>query len=171
MVLTITMLYSAEKVENWMLRLRFSSKICYPQPTDCRRMYADSVQGRLWWWQWYDGQGDDSNNDSVGDGDHSTRSIQTSRFSSSSFVSNLPTTRTFSSAQCIARKTQLLLMYASFCCSAQALHWQQDIKQAPKQATRLSYTQNSMLVWNCALIRCSSASRLCSGLHTAITAE
>ena len=44
MVLTIPMLDSAEKVENWILGLRFSSKICCLQPPDCGCMCAHSVQ-------------------------------------------------------------------------------------------------------------------------------
>ena len=143
MVLTITILDSAEKGANWILRLRFSSKICCPQPTDCRCMCAHSVQGWLWWWQWYDGHGDDSDDDSdddrVGDGDHSTRSTKTNEFSSSTFMSNLVKTQRFYLAKSMVSKTQLLPMNTSLSCSSQALCCDADIKQALKQAMKQAY--------------------------------
>ena len=43
--MTITILDSADRVENWILGLRCSSKICCLQPTDCRCMY-EYIQSR-----------------------------------------------------------------------------------------------------------------------------
>jgi hypothetical protein len=48
-------------------------------------------------------------------------------------------------AICIARKTQLLLMYASLSCSSQALRCHVDIKQALKKAMKQAYKQDIKL--------------------------
>jgi hypothetical protein len=76
MVLTIAALDSAGKVDNWILgradlRLRFSSGISCPLPTDCGvyvriRSGADGNGD--------EGDGDVGDGDGVADGDHSIRS-------------------------------------------------------------------------------------------------
>jgi len=60
----------------------------------------------------------------------------------STFISNIPTTERFPSAKCIARKTQLLPMYASLSCSSPTFHHHADIKQALKQAMKKAYKQD-----------------------------
>jgi hypothetical protein len=44
--------------------------------------------------------------------------------------------------KCIARKTQLLTMFASLIRSSQALRWYAVIKQALKEAIKQAYKQN-----------------------------
>jgi len=78
MVLTIAASDSARMVSNWILEradlpLRFSSGICCMPPINFGYMWVHSVLGQRWWWQWYDGNGDDGDG-VVGDGDHSNRS-------------------------------------------------------------------------------------------------
>jgi len=85
-------------------------------------------------------------------------------------VYNLPTTHRFSSAKCIVRKTQLLMMFASLSFTFQVLYCYVVIKQALKEAIIQAYKQNIKQASDYALIRCSNALRLSSELHTAITA-
>jgi hypothetical protein len=88
------------------------------------------------------GHGDDSNDDSIGDGEYSSRNTQPSRLSSSTFVKNVLKTNSFSSTRFITRKTQLLTMLASLSCSLQALHCDAVIKQALKEVIQQAYKQN-----------------------------
>jgi len=48
----------------------------------------------------------------------------------------------FSSAKCIARKTQLLMIFASLSCSSQVLHCYAVIMQALKEAIKQAYKHN-----------------------------
>jgi hypothetical protein len=70
----------------------------------------------------------------------------------------------------MARKTQLLMMFESLSCSSQAFRCYAVIKQTLKEAIKQAYKQNIKQASDYALIKYSNASRLSSGLHTAITA-
>jgi ribosomal protein S20 len=61
-------------------------------------------------------------------------------------------------------------MFASLSCSFQALRCHAVSKQALKEAIKQIYKQIIKQASDKALIRCLNASRLSSGLHTAITA-
>jgi hypothetical protein len=55
---------------------------------------------------------------------------------------NVPTTHRFLLAKCIARKTQLLMMFASLSCCSQALCCYAVIKQTLREAIKQAYKQN-----------------------------
>jgi hypothetical protein len=61
-------------------------------------------------------------------------------------------------------------MFGSLSGSSQALHCYAVIKQALKEAIKQAYKHNIKQTSDYALIWCSTARRLSSGLHTAITA-
>lgn len=89
------------------------------------------------------GHGDDGEDDSVADGDHSSRATETSRFSLSIFMSILPQTHSLTLGNTITWKIQHLPKYVSLRCSFQVMHYHPHIPKALKEATiKLAFMQD-----------------------------